>query len=822
MFKSAATKLAHNSTIPSLAGNNDLRPLQDLISAEKAVLVSLQRLSVDLTKASEALRTWGLGEGDDLGDTLSGSATIFAHFSAALSNYATLEHTVRDNLKAVRTREENLDELKRRRKRVSASAESAEKKLNKMSPEHKNLSQQTDSLNRLRDEIRSMDSEIMQEEADLGDFKRKCARNWMTLKFGGLMECCEKGVIVGDIGKSILLEIPEDVTQPGLPRSFYTGHSQVNYLLSEAQQQVAKITFSGNPSTRVRSVDDDSYITSTPQIAPQLGGSLRMGSFGSGLGGPNSPIAVSTSARSNSAEELGVSSPIADTRNPNQFASLPTNTRGISLQDGPALNSDFTSHSNRASTLFTRNDNDMSFSSSIAEALSGQDPSTADQLVHSSLDDPAPKYEPLGPGYGVSPYDTSEQSNNPSPYSNGQSYRTSPHPPGPPPGAAPAVLPTWVQEQIGGTDDEERPRIPSEGDHSQLPYTASPDDERQSPRQSRHVKFGGSPSEEDNSIPSQLQSQHSAPSQTPSPEPRASPLPPSEGRKIPRIPPPSLDVEPPPISAERSDEDDERARNAAAAREVSREMDALAFNGLQAQAQAQSQSQYPAQPTWATQSQQELPSQSRSQSPPYQQQQPAYSQGPFQQQYLQSHTSPPPSPLAPPNAPFSQRATSPRPPSQILAPSVSPRIPQSDMPRPQLGAISPPGSNYRTPPEYPKPFSSPLMAKSTSSLTSPNPNGPRTISAAAFRRPQARTPSGTEGPADTSPLMLRKRGEGSPLPPPPPQIQAERPVSGAGEDGEFDYISAYTNGPADEEQGPPQAPSGYGQGRFATDLDGYR
>jgi len=40
MFKSAATKIAHNSTIPALSGNQDLRPLQDLITAEKAVLIS--------------------------------------------------------------------------------------------------------------------------------------------------------------------------------------------------------------------------------------------------------------------------------------------------------------------------------------------------------------------------------------------------------------------------------------------------------------------------------------------------------------------------------------------------------------------------------------------------------------------------------------------------------------------------------------------------------------------------------------------------------------------------------------------------------------
>ena len=40
MFKTAATKIAHNSTLPALGGNQDLRPLQDLITAEKAVLIS--------------------------------------------------------------------------------------------------------------------------------------------------------------------------------------------------------------------------------------------------------------------------------------------------------------------------------------------------------------------------------------------------------------------------------------------------------------------------------------------------------------------------------------------------------------------------------------------------------------------------------------------------------------------------------------------------------------------------------------------------------------------------------------------------------------
>ena len=40
MFKTAATKLAHNSTIPALAGNPDLKLLQEVIATEKLVLQS--------------------------------------------------------------------------------------------------------------------------------------------------------------------------------------------------------------------------------------------------------------------------------------------------------------------------------------------------------------------------------------------------------------------------------------------------------------------------------------------------------------------------------------------------------------------------------------------------------------------------------------------------------------------------------------------------------------------------------------------------------------------------------------------------------------
>lgn len=63
---------------------------------------------------------------------------------------------------------------------------------------------QTDILHKLRDEIRQLDTEIMTEEAKLGDFKRSTTRSFMGLKFGGMMELSQRGTIVGDFGKQII------------------------------------------------------------------------------------------------------------------------------------------------------------------------------------------------------------------------------------------------------------------------------------------------------------------------------------------------------------------------------------------------------------------------------------------------------------------------------------------------------------------------------------------------------------------------------------------------------------------------------------------
>jgi predicted RNase H-like nuclease (RuvC/YqgF family) len=105
------------------------------------------------------------------------------------------EENIRAQMKAVRSREESLDEMRRRRRNLGSQAETADKKLSKIGSEHKTFVTQADQLNRMREDIRILDSEIMTEEAQVGDFKRRATREWMSLKFGGLSELSSRGLV---------------------------------------------------------------------------------------------------------------------------------------------------------------------------------------------------------------------------------------------------------------------------------------------------------------------------------------------------------------------------------------------------------------------------------------------------------------------------------------------------------------------------------------------------------------------------------------------------------------------------------------------------
>ncbi|KAG6830787.1 hypothetical protein H0H87_007040 [Tephrocybe sp. NHM501043] len=893
LHTSAATKLAHNSTIPALGGNNDLKPLQDLILAEKQVLTSLQKLSSDLAKSAEALRIWGSGEGDDLGDILGTSSTLIALWATAVSQFAAHGHPMRDYLKSIRTREENLDELKRRRRSLGAKAEAAEKKLSKMSPEHKNLMAQTDSLNALRVEIRSMDSQIMTEEAALGDFKRSTTRAWMGLKFGGMLECSEKGMIAGEFGKLIIAEIPEEQTQPGMARSLYYGRTKTEQLLSEAHRCINEVVMSTVPSnpnpqrelqqphiqqqpafqvglgfqsppqlpisTPQSTFEVPGVAGQTPQhqwsppqqpndhYSPYLPAPQGLGTgqfFDQGSPAPGSPTHqrypsgqnIQTNAPYQAVEEQVVPPPHSvddfgvNTSSPGlgnqqgqaaggRFATFPVKNRGYALNDPQA-------QANRDSD---------SFSTSVAQALSSSQspPGT----------EPQPSFS-----YQVS---------------HAQGYVP---PSGPPVGAA---APPSQPGQLGPHQEERNVYSDDEGG---LAYMAGSDDHHDN-NSSRHVRF-----EQMQNVDEELERRsYQAPDPANAPPPQDHPnqdreslpspdhehqppqyeaIPPLNDSGLPtqtgtesgnhspstdtrfqtqrRVPPPTFEPA-----------DDERSLNAAAAREVSRELDILHFNPPTPQQERTSSGSQGA-PGYGGQNNEPLaPPQTQfsggepspnSDSPtlPY----PSYNTPPTNYEQPKSQ------------APYPQENNQYQ--NQISRPSYDLQSGGHNDNQPRLPPLttqttpSPYQTPYGTPGDYPRGLGtapSPVT-KSSTSLHSQVPAGARTISAAAFKRPQ-RMVSGEIPPSlvdnhSTSPLSVKKRLPSSPYPQGRESSPSRRGRSGSPaqpaapapsqalppipkEDDDYDYLSAYVDPGAPQQQDAQRgrtASGGYGDGRFATNLEG--
>ena len=135
-----------------------------------------------------------------------------------------------------------------------------------MGSENKNLRQQTDLLMGLRDQIRTLDVEVMNEEASLGDWKRTKAREWMGVLFGALLECSEKGAVVATFGRTIIGYVSTEKTQPGLPRAHYTGHSKVEPLVVEAERELHKITFVGEVGDESLQQSDEYHIGDIPGL----------------------------------------------------------------------------------------------------------------------------------------------------------------------------------------------------------------------------------------------------------------------------------------------------------------------------------------------------------------------------------------------------------------------------------------------------------------------------------------------------------------------------------------------------------------------------
>lgn len=577
-----------------------------------------------------------------------------------------------------------------------------------------------------------------------------------------------------------------------MPRRMYNNHNRVESLVSEAYKCVTEVGFSTvptRPSERRFEPPSLPDPTSSPTRAdqPRDSGGFLSTPHGIGMGHFLDPSDISGQQSSASSPVTPSShqfaSPTFATPTQQQFSSPPTHTMPLennrAVDDFGLINKAEASNTNggRFATFpvntpqrkYTLTDGPPSlspnhqpeqsdFAYSIAEALKSPGMNGPGRI---SIDEPAPSYE-------------------------SHSQHVYAPPLGPPPGAA---LP--VQRE----DSWRLSASPSEDDVG-LAYMTSPADEeahehsRQDSESKGMVRFGSV-----RDIDDEMQKRHSEEHQSSPDRAEQSPR---------RVPPPSM-----------SPEEEEKELNAAAAREVSRELDALAFSPppgpmprIQSQSPERSRSppmhtpiggssppRQPISPTnWAPASPiNREPSPLVPPSVPFHNTAPSHESAPTAaQSYAQTHRRESAlfSNYDTPSSPVGENrmVSSPTSESRALPPHPTSPLAESRPLPPQLSfsdrsnsSIRAPSSPYQTPPEFPIPrpaFSGGLRSASTTSLNSLGggpapPPGVRTISAAAFKRPPPRMASngsgdfggGMPGPADTSPLAFKKRLPSSPYPP---------------------------------------------------------
>ncbi len=481
-----------------------------------------------------------------------------------------------------------------------------------------------------------------------------------------------------------------------------------------------------------------------------------------------------------------------------------------SQQTGPP-----TTSGGRFATFPVKGKRQESFVPAIAEPQdSSQFESTFTEEVEHALlrdpDEPAPLYEATEGTYA------------------------SPH--APPPGAAPPVAP---RASLYGIPDSSAydglssyvPPNAGEGEEDvQLSYMDPPQSERrvrfgsrpiQVPRPWSHLERGTMSVEKPggHTPTSTEHGPFSDSAQTPlasAQEGSGSPVSPKAPVSQDHIPtPPYAVVEP----------EDERALNAAAAREVSRELDALMYSPPVAPPRTASPEALVPAPLL-------IPPVVHAPAPPQSSDSLTHPSSPFARTHSRSTGSP-----------TASRNSAEHPSPTNVSPS--PRVPSTPSSPTQQAYLSPPNISlplssspslssttsapFRTPPELPanpspnsqRTLPVPPGVSSPQAKTPPLlPPGSRTISAAAFRRPVPRISSDVlSGSPDVSPLSIKKRDlRSSPYSPrnsglsgstpslsaaQPPVPAPSQPQQEQHQEDEFDYISAYYGSEGDDSGAPP-------------------
>ena len=601
-----------------------------------------------------------------------------------------------------------------------------------------------------------------------------------------------------------MAELPQLVTEPGLARPFYTGTPRTEAYVTEAFRALGDVAVSPSAiSAPVQFPLDANYqdaLNAVPSTFPDNDSvvSLDRGGLPGDGNGPSAyrtqhgydPVRPSLGERGDHdrlppshADEHGAFLPPPDARfispgsrkpPPASSFSHPSISQG---SQGIGLSA---SSGGRFATFPTKGKRQDSVGQMTAEPPVGSR-SSFDEVEQTSpkgeIDDAVPKYETI-------------------------EGTLAPHP-GPPPGAAPpAMLHTsfYGGGYYPGSYDSGPSFVPDNSveneDDTQLAYMSRRESVRKAPSGSRPLPAPRPwlPGREVESI----EEHHEREPLTTEPGSFRAPTPPG------------------PVE----DPDDERALNAAAAREVSRELDSLMYQPPSTPKDLPAAPAAPNTPPAVHSSPRSSSDSVAPASSPFARARGRVSgSAPVPQSPLErtSPTNGPPSPLGAsgPSSPAQQ--------AQLPPPSITLGRPSS----PSLSSIT--NTSFRTPPELP-----PSPSPAGSPRSPPQPQGlpffsgkppvpPRQgsggmISVAAFRRPPPRTtPEPPVNSRDVNPLSIRKkelRGSlntprmSGPLSPTsllpgaqPPQLPP-RPQEQHQED-EFDYITAYYSAGGDDAGSPP-------------------
>ena len=632
-----------------------------------------------------------------------------------------------------------------------------------------------------------------------------------------------------------MAELPQLVTEPGLARPFYTGNTRTEAYVTEALRALGDVSINASTPTRAQFTSDVNHQQGTPSAPPSAfpdnesivsfgrggppgdsgGSSQYRGQYGYDAPQPSlgERIDYDRLPTASQADEYGayLPQPVA-TRFRSLSARKPPPASSSNLPPGDDLSSisqgigspiqSQAGTSGRFATFPVKRKD--STGQVVAEPLVSSRSSLSDVEQTEDPEDAVPKYEAIE------------------------------GPPGPPPGAAPPAMPH--ASIYGGYDPRSYDSGPSfvpdntvdNEDDIQLPYMPSPRESLKPPFGSRPLPVPRPRLSPGREVESVEEPNGRSPSSTTKPDSFPDPLqtPLASTQEISAAP--TVVAQDPPLPAPVEDPDDEGALNAAAAREVSRELDSLMYQPPPAPISRDPSPQPLAPPTPTTPPTIHTSPRSSIESVP-----PASS--PFARARGRVSGVPPVprtsserlSPINGPPDPFGSTPSSPAQRAQLPPPGIVLGRPSS----PSLTSLN--NTSLRTPPELP-----PSLSAASSQRSLPQPPGlpfspapgkpsPGTrqgagmISVAAFRRPVARTATGSESPVtgssqDISPLTVRKKDlRGSHTPrtsgtmgsmPLPSGAQPPEPSSSPQElhnEDEFDYISAYYSAGGDELAGAP-------------------